>query len=207
MLKMSDLSCNYNKVLDKIITEVFDDQAVMVVGGDLELAQAFSRLPFDHLLFSGSSKTGKKVMAAASQNLTLVTLELGGKSPAIIGKSASWPRSIERLIMAKLFNAGQTCIAPDYAFLPEDSVDEFVKLSQSIVNKHYANLKSNQDYSHIINVDHYQRLQNYLEDAGKKGATIIALADSDQGKCKLGPHLVELFPNSRVNSRHLIAPC
>src|SRR5690606_34180806 len=146
-----------------------------VVLGGPEVASAFAALPFDHLLFTGSTRVGRMVMEAAAKNLTPVTLELGGKSPAIVHESFSERRAANRIVSGKLFNAGQTCIAPDYLLVHEDKVASMVRALRDEVPRRYATLASNPDYTAVINERHKRRLEHMIEDAVAKGAEKIEL--------------------------------
>jgi coniferyl-aldehyde dehydrogenase len=132
MVKMSEFTPRFSALFAELIARHFKPDEVLVVNGDADVAQAFSALPFDHLLFTGSTAVGHHVMRAASANLTPVTLELGGKSPAIIGPGARFDNAVERIVFGKLVNAGQTCIAPDYVLLPRARVAEFIGTAQRI---------------------------------------------------------------------------
>jgi coniferyl-aldehyde dehydrogenase len=160
-----------------------------VLGGP-EVAGTFAALAFDHLFFTGSTAVGRKVMAAAAQNLTPVTLELGGKSPAIIDASADLDEAAERIAYGKLLNAGQTCIAPDYVLLPRAAIEPFVAAMKNYVAQRYAGLATNPDYTSIVNAGQYARLRSYLDQAHAAGAKVIELADGDVGARALPPTLV-----------------
>jgi len=175
MLKPSELTPRTADLMAELLAGVFPpDQVATVVGGP-EVGAAFARLPFDHLLYTGSTAVGRLVMQAAAENLTPVTLELGGKSPCIVGEDAALPSAVESIVYGKLLNAGQTCIAPDYVLLPERSLDEFVKLTVSAVEKFYPTLAGNKDYTSIINDRHYQRIGRYVADAKAAGARVIEI--------------------------------
>lgn len=171
LIKPSELTPQTSALLAKLLPEVLGDDVVAVVTGDAEVGQAFSRLPLDHLLFTGSTEVGRKVMAAASENLTPVTLELGGKSPALIHESFSMKTAATRIAMGKLFSSGQTCIAPDYVLCPEDKVGDFVSAYQTAVKKLYPTLIANEEYTSIINARHRQRLNGLLSQAVQAGAS------------------------------------
>jgi len=175
MLKLSELTPNTNHEIRQLLEKVFSKKEVVIVEGDLHVAKSFSALPFDYLMFTGSTETGRKVMAAASQNLTPVTLELGGKSPVIIGPDYPMQVAVERLLTGKLFNAGQTCIAPDYVFISEGSESLFVECAHQFIQKHYPNFLNNADVTTIINQEHYVRLLQLCKDAVSKGAQLISL--------------------------------
>ena len=158
MLKTSELAPRTAQVIARIVDAAFTPDQVICVNGDAEVAQAFSALPLDHLLFTGSTRVGQRVMQAAACNLTPVTLELGGKSPAIVHGSYDLDRVASRIWTAKLFNAGQTCVAPDYVLLPAGCEAAFQAASQRIVSALYPRLHDNPDYTHIVNEAHYLSL-------------------------------------------------
>jgi coniferyl-aldehyde dehydrogenase len=143
---------------------------------------AFSRQPFDHLLFTGATSIGKHVMRAAAENLTPVTLELGGKSPAIVSTEVPLRDAAERIAFGKTMNAGQTCVAPDYVLVPEDRVEGFVEAYRQAVQGFYPQLKDNPDYTAIINERQLGRLNGYLADAEAKGARLVPLFSEAQGR-------------------------
>ncbi|MCB1797241.1 MAG: aldehyde dehydrogenase family protein, partial [Candidatus Competibacteraceae bacterium] len=145
------------------------DQLAVITGGP-EIAAEFTALPFDHLLFTGSTPVGRRVMQAASANLTPVTLELGGKSPALIAPDAPLEQAVDRIMTGKLLNAGQTCIAPDYVLLPRASQARFIQLSRDWVARHYPALEANPDYSRIINDGQFARLSGWLDAARQAGS-------------------------------------
>ncbi|MGZ9899112.1 coniferyl aldehyde dehydrogenase [Shewanella gaetbuli] len=173
MLKMSEFTPNTNQVLKTALAEIFPEDEVAVVEGEADIAAQFSALPFDHILFTGSTVVGKHVMRAAAENLTPVTLELGGKSPAIIAPDIDIDTAVERVIFGKCLNAGQICVAPDYILCPEDKVEQFVAAYQQKFTQMYPDFETNTDYGNVINDRQYSRLVNVLEDAQAKGANII----------------------------------
>lgn len=175
MLKPSELTPETSALLRDLIGEAFADDEVCVVTGGPDVGENFSRLAFDHLLFTGSTRVGKLVMRAASENLVPVTLELGGKSPAIVGDDFSLRTAAERIMAGKLFSAGQTCIAPDYAMVPESAREEFVRACEQAVSKMYPRLRENPDYTSIIAAPHVTRLRGLLEDARVRGARVIEI--------------------------------
>jgi len=178
MLKMSEFTPATNTVLATMLATIFDIAEVAVVEGEADVAAAFSSLAFDHILFTGSTVVGRHVMRAAANNLTPVTLELGGKSPAIIAPDMPIDTAVERLIFGKCLNAGQICVAPDYVLCPAEKIDLFIAAYQGRFNKMYPNFDTNQDYGNIINERQYQRLLTVLEDAKAKGATVTSAIDS-----------------------------
>ena len=148
--------------------------------GDAEVGAAFSGLAFDHLIFTGGTSIAKHVMKAASENLVPLTLELGGKSPVVVGKDAKIKDTAQRVMQGKTMNAGQICLAPDYALVPEGKVDEFVKASVEVTSEMFPEMKDNDDFTSIINQRHYDRIQGYLDDAKEKGADIVEINPSNE---------------------------
>ncbi len=179
ILKPSEIAPVSAGVLKEIINAGFPSEYIHCVTGDAQLAQDFSSLPFDHLFFTGSTRVGKLIMAAAAPNLTPVTLELGGKSPAIIHPSFPLKLAVKRILAGKLFNAGQTCVAPDYVIMPGHLNLDFENHAKEIVKKFYPDITRNDQYTRIINSGQHKRLEELLEDAAGKGATIIDLAETD----------------------------
>ena len=175
MLKPSEAAPNCAALLQRLIGDTFPADYVTVVNGGPDVGAAFSRLGFDHLLYTGSAAVGKLVMKAASETLTPVTLELGGKSPAIVHDLYPIERAFQRIVKGKLYNAGQTCIAPDYVLVAEDRLDEAVSIAQHITAKLYPALVANSDYTRIMNLRHYERVAGLVQDARDKGARVIAV--------------------------------
>jgi coniferyl-aldehyde dehydrogenase len=173
LIKPSELTPQTSDLLKQLIGEVFEPEQVSVVTGGPEIGIAFSKLAFDHLVFTGSTSVGKLVMRAAAENLVPVTLELGGKSPAIVSDNFSLKSAAEKIIHGKLLNAGQTCIAPDYALVPKGRLDAFVEELKAQVAAQYPRLESNPDYTSIATQRHYDRLLGLITDAKEKGATIV----------------------------------
>lgn len=176
-LKPSEHTPRTSEFLRDLLGEVFPPERVAVALGGEEVASAFAALPFDHLLFTGSTAVGRKVMAAAAPNLTPVTLELGGKSPAVVGEDAPMATTAARLVTGKLLNAGQTCIAPDYVLVPQARRDELVRSLRAEVAARYPVIDTNGDYTRIVNEAQYRRLQGYLDDARARGFEVIPLAE------------------------------
>ena len=193
MVKMSEFTPATNKALKTLLSRVFNENEVAIVEGEVDVASAFSEVPWDHLIFTGSTSVGKHVMAAAAKNLTPVTLELGGKSPAIVAPDANLEHAAERICFGKSMNAGQTCIAPDYVLVQEGREKEFIGRYHKAFSKMYPSLKDNPDYTAIINDRQYQRLVSWLKDADAKGAHITQINPADEdfnGSRKMPPHLV-----------------
>jgi len=189
MVKMSELTPTFSALFADLVARYFRADEVAVVNGDAEVAAAFSALPFDHLLFTGSTAVGRHVMRAAAANLTPVTLELGGKSPAIVAPGARMDHAVERIVFGKLVNAGQTCIAPDYVLLPRDQVDDFIARVGKRVEAFYPSIGENSQYSSIVNDRHFDRLRGWREDAVAAGAKAHVLG-SEEGTRRLAPSLL-----------------
>jgi coniferyl-aldehyde dehydrogenase len=175
LMKPSELAPRSAALIGEIVKKTFPDDYVAVVNGGADVAREFSSLPFDHLLFTGSTRVGKLVMKAAAENLTPVTLELGGKSPALVHPDYPLERAAERILTGKLYNAGQTCVAPDYLLLPRTRVEEFLGIAPAVVKKMYPKLVENPDYTRIIDAAHYGMLANHIKDAREKGARAIEI--------------------------------
>lgn len=173
MIKPSELVPRFSTLLREVIAAKFDASEMMVTGIEDEIAKAFASLPFDHLIFTGSTRVGRLVAEAAGRNLTPVTLELGGKSPVIVDRSADIAEAAERIAYAKLLNAGQTCIAPDYALVPEASVQAFADKVQTSMQRMFGTDPANRDYTSIVSDRHYSRLEGLVADAAAKGARIM----------------------------------
>jgi coniferyl-aldehyde dehydrogenase len=179
LLKPSDVTPATSELLRELVAARFDEDEFAVVLGDAKVGEAFTRLPFDRLFFTGSTAVGRRVALAAAENLTPVTLELGGKSPALFAPDADLALAAPRLMSGKLLNAGQTCIAPDYALVPADRLDAFVAAVTKAALALYPTFSKNPDYTAIVNERHFRRLTALLDDARAKGATVIPLNRSD----------------------------
>ncbi len=180
MIKPSELVPRFSALLQQVIGAKFDASEMMVTGIEDRVSQVFASLPFDHLIFTGSTRVGRLVAEAAGRNLTPVTLELGGKSPAIVDRSADLDQAAERIAYGKLLNAGQTCIAPDYALVPEGLVQDFADRLQHQMCRMYGTDPGNRDYTSIISERHYDRLASLVADAASKGARIMQLGSADE---------------------------
>ena len=180
MHKPSELTPATSDLLKQMIEEYFDEGEMAVFVGDAEVGEAFSGLAFDHLIFTGGTSIAKHVMKAASENLVPLTLELGGKSPVVVGKNAKIRETAQRVMQGKTMNAGQICLAPDYALVPEEKVEEFVQASVEATSEMYPEMKDNDDFTSIINQRHYDRIQSYLEDAKEKGADVVEINPSNE---------------------------
>jgi coniferyl-aldehyde dehydrogenase len=175
MIKPSEYTPATTALMADLVGRVFDDVEVAVVTGGPQTGADFAGLPFDHLLFTGATSVARHVMRAAAENLVPVTLELGGKSPVIVGRSAGLQRTADAIMAGKLMNAGQICLAPDYVFVAKELVDEFVAATERSVARMYPTLLNNDDYTSVINRRHFDRLNGYLEDAKSKGARLVEI--------------------------------
>ncbi len=194
IVKPSELTPATSELLKVLIAETFAPDHVVVLTGGVDVAEAVSSLPLDHLVFTGSTRVGKLVMRAASANLTPVTLELGGKSPAIVGESFSIAQAAQKILVGKCLNAGQTCIASDYVMVPKGRADAFAEECRAAFGAMYPTIASNPDYTAIINDRQYERLQACLQDARDRGATVIELNRSKEA----------LDPKARKMALHIV---
>ncbi len=173
MIKPSEYTPATSELIARMVRSVYDETEVAVLTGGPVVGQVFSGLPFDHLLFTGSTAIGRHVMRAAAENLVPVTLELGGKSPVVIGDSADLDMAATRVMTGKMMNAGQICLAPDYVLVGEDRIDGFVEAVEKSVAAMYPTLKDNPDYTSVVNDRHFDRLMAHIEDARQKGARVV----------------------------------
>ena len=209
MVKMSENSRRLAELLIDVSPKYFPEDKLAFFDDGGGRGPAFSSLPFDHLIFTGSGKTGRAVMASAARNLTPVTLELGGKSPAVVAPDFPIKTAAERILWAKMLNAGQTCLAVDYAFLPRAKETEFVDACKRLIAKRYPDING-PDFTSIIDQRAYDRLTATLEDARAKGATLVNLAEGqtpDASKRKFPPHIVlHPTPDMEVMQREIFGP-
>ena len=181
MIKPSEFTEQTSELMKKLFAEYYTEEEVAVVTGGPEVGAAFSKLAFDHIIFTGATSIAHHVMRAAADNLVPLTLELGGKSPVVLGESADLEKAAKRIMAGKTLNAGQICLAPDYAFVPKDKTKDFVAAATSAVETMFpTGLKDNPDYTSVINQRHFDRIQGYLEDARSKGAEIIEINPKDE---------------------------
>jgi coniferyl-aldehyde dehydrogenase len=175
LIKPSEHTPALAELLQRLVSTTFDATEVAVVTGGVETAAAFASLPFDHLLFTGSTAVGRQVLTAAAAHLVPVTLELGGKCPVVLGRSADLRRAVDRILLAKLANAGQMCVAPDHVYLPAECFDAFIALAKRWVAEAYPAARLGADATGIINERQLQRVQSLLSDAAARGANLIPL--------------------------------
>ena len=191
MIKPSELTPRFAALLRRLVAERFDEAEAAVVTGGVEAGEHFATLPFDHLLFTGSTSIGRKVYLAAAANLTPVTLELGGKSPAIVCPGYSLDKAARSISFGKFLNAGQTCIAPDYVLLPEGQAAAFAEAVLADARKSYPAIAGNEDYSCVISERHRHRLAGAIDAARAAGATVLSHEDEGaRERGKIGPTIV-----------------
>jgi len=196
MIKPSEFTPATSEVLAQMVREAYDSKEVAIFTGGPEVGQAFSGLAFDHMIFTGATSIARHIMTAAARNLVPVTLELGGKSPVIISRSADIQKALGRVMMGKTLNAGQICLAPDYLLVPEEKLNEVIDAAQAAVARMYPTLLNNEQYTSVINERHYQRLTGYLAEAEERGQKVIPVnpAGEDfsqqQGSHKIPPTLI-----------------
>jgi coniferyl-aldehyde dehydrogenase len=195
MIKPSEYTPATSELMAQMFADAFTEEEVAVFPGGPEVGQAFSELAFDHLIFTGATSIARHVMKAAAANLVPLTLELGGKSPVILGRSADYATSAARIMAGKTLNAGQICLAPDYVLAPRDQLNTFVKEATSAVSSMFPTIKDNPDYTSVIAERHYERIKGYVEDARAKGAEIIEINPagedfSQQEHRKIPPTLI-----------------
>lgn len=213
MIKPSEFTPATSALMAEMVAEAWDEKEVAIFDGGPEVGQAFSGLAFDHLLFTGATSIAKHIMAAAARNLVPVTLELGGKSPVIISRSADIEKSIGRIMLGKTMNAGQICLAPDYLMVPEEKLHEVIAAAQKAVSEMYPTILANDEYTSMINDRHFDRLNGYIAEAEERGVKTIAInpANEDfsaqQGTRKIPPTLIsEPADDMKVMQEELFGP-
>ena len=192
MVKLSEFTPQTSKLIEEVISSKIDKNEIAIINGGVEIAQEFSSLPFDHLLFTGATEVGRIIMGQAAKNLVPVTLELGGKSPVIVTRNFDKSLAAARIMGGKLMNAGQVCLAPDYLLVEESYLDEFVDELIKQTKIQYPNIYSNPEYTAIINDRHFARLMSYIDEARAKGFKIIKIGDDEDAANtrKIAPHLL-----------------
>lgn len=175
MIKPSEFTERVSDLLAELVPLYFAEEEMAVITGGVEVSTAFSKLAFDHMIFTGATSVGKHIMRAAAENLVPVTLELGGKSPTFIGRSADKALAGSRISVGKMMNAGQICLAPDYLLVAREQEDEVIDSLRKAVSTMYPSLLRNDDYTSVVNTRNRERLQGYLDDARAKGAELIEI--------------------------------
>lgn len=180
MIKPSEYTPATSEAMREAIAAEFHESEIAVITGGPQTGADFAGTAFDHLLFTGATSVARHVMRAAADNLVPVTLELGGKSPVVVGRSADMEKTADAIMAGKMLNAGQICLAPDYVFVPEEKMGEFVESSQKAVAKMFPTLLDNPDYTSVVNERHFERLKAYVEEAKAKGAEVIEINPADE---------------------------
>jgi coniferyl-aldehyde dehydrogenase len=198
LLKPSEFVPETASLFAEVVPQYFSEDEVAVVNGGSEISQQFAELPFDHLLFTGSSRVGAQVMQSASKNLVPVTLELGGKSPVIIGRSAKLELAGTRLTFGKLLNGGQLCLSPDYVIVPDELEEGLIAQVIREAQSMYPNITENEDYTGVFNERHFARLENYIDDAVAKGAK-LTIVGADNTRASEGNRRMPLHVLQNVN--------
>jgi len=175
MIKPPDVTPRTSEVIAEMLGKYFDESYIAVITGDVQSAIDFSSLPFDHLMYTGNTEIGRRVMMAAARNLTPVTLEMGGKSPTVITDEYPMEKAVTRILLGKSINSGQTCIAPDYVLLNKNREQEFVDAYTNAMTRRYPHIADNPDITWIVNDRHYNRIKSLIEDARDKGARVIEI--------------------------------
>ncbi|MGC3946767.1 MAG: coniferyl aldehyde dehydrogenase [Chryseolinea sp.] len=207
LIKPSELTPATSELMARIVTEHFRPDEMHVIVGDAEVGKAFTTLPFDHLFFTGSTNVGRHVAQAAAKNLTPVTLELGGKSPAIVDRSADLALTASRLAFGKLFNAGQTCVAPDYLLVPREMVEPLSQRILADMRRMYPRIAGNADYTSIATPRHFARLQGLLDDARARGARVLRSHEERPDDRRLVPALLLDVPaDATVMQEEIFGP-
>jgi len=205
ILKPSEMTPATSELIASIVAECFPADLVTVINGDKEVATALLELPFDHIFFTGSPAVGSIVMAAAAKNLSSVSLELGGKSPAVIGPGADLKQAADWVTFGKFTNAGQTCIAPDHLFVHDSIRDEFVAILRARISRAYGEGGKSPFLARIVNAGHATRLRGLLSDASAKGARTI-MGEAGQGN-DMPPTLIEaITPEMQIDHQEIFGP-
>ena len=210
MIKLPEITPATNAVIKRMLAEVFKEDEVAVFGEEITDPSLFTTLPFNHIVFTGSPAVGRVVMRAAAENLTPVTLELGGKSPALVSRNYPLADAAKRILHGKATNCGQICVAPDYALVPKEKVSEFAEACKTYFTAMYGqNIHSNNNYTSIVNDRHFKRLLEILEDAEQKGAVVIPCGkyDIEQDARRMPVHIVlNCTPEMRILKEELFGP-
>ena len=204
LIKTSEYAPASSRALQQLLADVFEEDEVQVVEGDVNYARCFCALPFDHLVFTGSPAVGRQVMHAAADNLTPVTLELGGKSPAIVSRTADLRRAARRIVHGKTVNAGQVCVAPDYVLVPREHRDAFVTAAARAFD---SLVQEGEHYTSMVNERAYHRMLELIEDARAQGATVIECGSIKHGTRQVSLHIVTgVRPGMRLAREEIFGP-
>jgi coniferyl-aldehyde dehydrogenase len=210
LIKPSELTPATSELMARLVAEHFAAEEMQVITGDAEVGKAFTELPFDHLFFTGSTAVGRHVAQAAAKNLTPVTLELGGKSPAIVDRSCDLDLTASRLAFGKLFNAGQTCVAPDYLLVPQELVEPLSQKILAAMRRMYPRIAGNPDYTSVATPRHHARLQGLIADAAARGARVLRSHDEQpdplQDRRLVPALLLDVPPEATVMQEEIFGP-
>jgi aldehyde dehydrogenase (NAD+) len=208
IIKPSEMTPHTSKVMHDIVKDVFEEHEVALVEGEVEVSTELLKLPFNHIFFTGSPQVGKIVMKAASEHLTSVTLELGGKSPVIVDDTSNLDKAVKKIIFGKFLNTGQTCIAPDYVLINESIKPAFIKSFKKHLKDFYSeNVLDSNSFGRIVNQKHFERLHGYLEDARSRNATIAIGGISEEKENYIAPTVVfDLDDESALMTNEIFGP-
>jgi coniferyl-aldehyde dehydrogenase len=213
IIKPSEFTPSVSEVMASLVKDAWDEKEVAVFTGGPEVGAAFTAMPFDHMIFTGATSIARHVMAAAARNLVPVTLELGGKSPVLVSRSANIKQAVGRIMLGKTMNAGQICLAPDYLMVPEEKLEEVISEIKLSVAEMYPKLLDNPQYTSVVNDRHYQRLQENLADARSKGGEVIEVNPAGEnfagqrGTQKIAPTIIKNpTENMRVLEEEIFGP-
>ena len=210
IIKPSEMTPHMSTVIAEIVDKAFQPNEVCLFQGEADVASYLTSLPFDHIFFTGSPAVGKLVMASAAKNLTSVTLELGGKSPVIVDKTANISKAVKSIAWGKFSNNGQTCIAPDYLYVHESIKDQFISEMTACIKKQYGlenDAKGNQDYCKVVNDGHYRRISHLLADAKDRGGQLITGGQTDDNERFIAPTLIEgVSADSAIMEEEIFGP-
>ncbi|CAN5530385.1 aldehyde dehydrogenase family protein [soil metagenome] len=212
MIKMSEITSRTAALMGELAPKYFDPAELAVVTGGRDVAAAFTRLPFDHLFFTGSPEIGVLVQQAAARHLVPVTLELGGKNPVVVAQDADIPRAAKRVASARMVNGGQVCVCPDYVFVPDGQIDSFLDTARQALRDMFPTVLTNGDFCSCVNEPNYDRVLGLLDDAYANGATVEAVAPDgellpDRASRKIAPTIVHGVTDSmRITNEEIFGP-
>ena len=208
LLKPSEITPATSELMKELVARQFDPSEISVITGGPEVAEAFSRLPFDHLLFTGSEAVGRKVARAAAEHLVPVTLELGGKCPVVVGRSAVLSQVIDRVLLAKMANSAQICLAPDYVLLPREWVEDFMQAANAWAAQAYPGLPANRDCTSLVSARHARRVAELIADAKSKGAQVVPAGQRSESEERILPPILiaKASQDMRVMREELFSP-
>ena len=192
MIKPSEFTPNTSELMRRLFAQYFEESEIVVVTGGPEVGAAFSALPLDHLIFTGAGSIGRLVLKSAAENMVPVTLELGGKSPVIVGDSADIDLAAERIITGKSMNGGQLCVSPDYCFVPQSRIEAFIHRCRETIREQFPTVQNNPDFVACINERHFDRVKSYIDEAKDKGARVIPLCPENEDWASPESHKIPL---------------